>query len=394
MAPAPLLAPCLAPLLGQGAAVEAEPHPSRLAMTGLRLGAFLLATAGTLLLLPAALGPELYASLRPAVVPVPRPPTAGVPHRAVRRRPSSVSSALDPAAGSPATASMLPVAGQRAAAPVLEKPPGSGDPLPLVELALLRQRVEGAAAAHGVTFTAQDLWRFWKSSKGRPEAAARALLGYAEWRAKSPQYGVDSVAAITAETVPREIQSGEFSATSAQGHPTLADTRLSEAASPPPGKAYVLPELHPSGKPVIVFHARLHQPKAAGYDADESLRFMVYIMERAIARMKGDIYQMMFIIDLSGLRLQNLDYAFIRRFAKVLLTRYPERLGNAVLLNAPFFFHSSWPLIKQILLPETARKFSFASSPSQLAQLFPLEMLPAAIGGTFPHAYSPDWLRA
>eukprot|EP00670_Eutreptiella_braarudii_P021416 CAMPEP_0174352134 /NCGR_PEP_ID=MMETSP0811_2-20130205/9685_1 /TAXON_ID=73025 ORGANISM="Eutreptiella gymnastica-like, Strain CCMP1594" /NCGR_SAMPLE_ID=MMETSP0811_2 /ASSEMBLY_ACC=CAM_ASM_000667 /LENGTH=377 /DNA_ID=CAMNT_0015482015 /DNA_START=88 /DNA_END=1221 /DNA_ORIENTATION=+ len=231
------------------------------------------------------------------------------------------------------------------------------------DIEALKGRIIDFAEEKGVKFTDMDLFRFLKSCAFDIGAAEQRVVEYIEWRKKSPQYGVKDVDSITPADVTRERQTG---------------------------KGYVLPMLRPSGTPVIVYHARLHRPKDPGYNADESLRYIIYTMEQAIARMPPGISKLWFVVDLKDISLSNVDYDFIKRFVKVLLFRYPERLGGAVLINAPMFFNACWPLIKKLLTPETQQKFIFAKTPKELAEFIPLDILPSCVGGTSSFTFLPD----
>jgi hypothetical protein len=65
-------------------------------------------------------------------------------------------------------------------------------------------------------------------------------------------------------------------------------------------------------------------------------------MENAILNLPHDQSQMVWLIDFAGFSLSNISLHVTKLTADVLQGHYPERLGVAILYNAPKFFESFW----------------------------------------------------
>jgi len=69
---------------------------------------------------------------------------------------------------------------------------------------------------------------------------------------------------------------------------------------------------------------------------------LVYCMENAILNLPHGQDQMVWLIDFAGFNLGNLSIHVTKLTADVLQGHYPERLGVAILYNAPKFFEPFW----------------------------------------------------
>lgn len=72
------------------------------------------------------------------------------------------------------------------------------------------------------------------------------------------------------------------------------------------------------------------------------IRYLVYCMENAILNLPAGQDQMVWLIDFAGFSLPNVSLLVTKLTADVLQGHYPERLGVAILYNAPKFFESFW----------------------------------------------------
>lgn len=72
------------------------------------------------------------------------------------------------------------------------------------------------------------------------------------------------------------------------------------------------------------------------------IRYLVYCMENAIMNLPQGQEQMVWLIDFHGFNMSNISIKVTRETAHVLQEHYPERLGVAILYDAPKFFEPFW----------------------------------------------------
>lgn len=136
-------------------------------------------------------------------------------------------------------------------------------------------------------------------------------------------------------------------------------------------------------------------PDAYGEDIDQAVdeytRYIVYMVELMIGRMRPDepTQQFVVIFDLKGFYMSMATRTNIRLMIRKLIyvaqSQYPERLRKVLLLNAPYGFETAWYMIKALLDVKTASKVVFCSSLSDLKPLrdeIDENVLPEEYGGT------------
>lgn len=88
------------------------------------------------------------------------------------------------------------------------------------------------------------------------------------------------------------------------------------------------------------------------------------------------------ILDLNGFSMKNLDYDLIKFLINLLENHYPECLGIALVINAPFLFSSSWNLIKHWFDPVVQNKIQFLKDSNELTKYIDPSILPKHLNGT------------
>lgn len=68
------------------------------------------------------------------------------------------------------------------------------------------------------------------------------------------------------------------------------------------------------------------------------IKYFVYCMENAILNLPPHQEQVVWLIDFQGFSLSNISLNLARETAHVLQEYYPERLGLAIMYNAPMLF--------------------------------------------------------
>jgi len=112
------------------------------------------------------------------------------------------------------------------------------------------------------------------------------------------------------------------------------------------------------GRPIIWIRFYLH--KKSKTDPAEAERFIAWFFDNArhIPRAKG-IETTTVVIDLSNIGRDNMDLTVAKQWGNMLGTKYPECLGQGLLLNAPWIFSAFWSLLTPVLDPRTTKKLKF-----------------------------------
>jgi len=97
------------------------------------------------------------------------------------------------------------------------------------------------------------------------------------------------------------------------------------------------------------------------------------------------------VFDMNGFSMQNMDYGFIRFLLNCFQNYYPEMLGVALIVGAPWIFHGCWKIIKQLLDPVVANKVQFLKDKSEIKNYIDETEIPECLGGTnsFNYRYIP-----
>ena len=234
-----------------------------------------------------------------------------------------------------------------------------------------------------------DVVRLLHARGGSASAAARQLARDLMWRARREAWGAargrpGGLEAPAFRGVPqRLLESGVFR--------ICGRDRLS--------------------RPILYITARLWTPMV--YAAAEEEAFAAGVMDAIVASMDGargdlSVYedgtppgeQWLAIFDLRGFSRANASVAQVKRLIALLVHHYPDRLGCAVVLDAPFFFHAMWSIVQTFLEDVTKRKIRFVRTREELhpdlEELVAAEVLEESIGGTHarypnvpPQAYRP-----
>jgi len=97
------------------------------------------------------------------------------------------------------------------------------------------------------------------------------------------------------------------------------------------------------------------------------------------------------VFDMNGFSMQNMDYGFIRFLLNCFQNYYPEMLGVALIVGAPWIFSGCWKIIKQLLDPVVANKVQFLKDKSEIKNYIDESEIPECLGGTnsFNYQYIP-----
>ena len=115
------------------------------------------------------------------------------------------------------------------------------------------------------------------------------------------------------------------------------------------------------GRPVAYMRPRLENTK----DWDNQVRHLVYTMERLVDSMDpaAGVESWVWIFDFHGMSYStSVPISIGRQIVDILGTSYPERLGVAYMVDAPYIFSFFWAAISPLLHPVTKSKVKFCSS--------------------------------
>ncbi len=133
------------------------------------------------------------------------------------------------------------------------------------------------------------------------------------------------------------------------------------------------------GRPVTYVHVTKH---IKGQFQDESTQLMtIFVIETARKLLDGGNETATIIVDLNGFSLKNIDYDFVKFLINLLEHHYPESLGVALVINAPFLFYGCWNIIKHWLDPVVQSKIIFLKNSNDLSQYIDLSILPQQYNG-------------
>lgn len=210
--------------------------------------------------------------------------------------------------------------------------------LPAIKVARLRELVSGEPACKHMPLDDACLLRYLSARGMDVEKAAAMLRQTIAWRRS---FGADSIL-------------------------DRMDVIRAEART---GKMFVAPFRDREGRPVLVLRPRMENTQ----QHEGNLYHLVYQLERAVASMApGGPFKLFLMIDFKGYSVLNAPpMKTTIATVNILQSHYPERLGKAVLLDAPWLFSGAYRAVTPFIDPVTREKISFLSStePAHVAQL-------------------------
>ncbi|KAJ6847393.1 random slug protein 5-like [Iris pallida] len=148
------------------------------------------------------------------------------------------------------------------------------------------------------------------------------------------------------------------------------------------GKIYRSNFVDKHGRSVLVMRpARQNTNSTKG-----QIKYLVYCMENAILNLPANQEQMVWLIDFHGFNMSHISVKVTKETAHILQDRYPERLGLAILYNAPKFFEPFWMVVKPFLERKTYNKVKFVypndhNSLKIMEEHFDMDKLESSFGG-------------
>ncbi|KAK8916228.1 hypothetical protein KSP39_PZI022485 [Platanthera zijinensis] len=144
------------------------------------------------------------------------------------------------------------------------------------------------------------------------------------------------------------------------------------------GKAYVHDFADVYGRPVLVVVASKHFPEKQ--EALEDQKLCVFLIEKALSKLPDGLEEILVVLDLRDFRTVNADIMFFKFLIDAFYCYYPKRLGQVLLVDAPFVFQPIWQLLKP-LLKSYASLVRFVDAETLRSEFFHEDTLPAAFKG-------------
>ena len=134
-----------------------------------------------------------------------------------------------------------------------------------------------------------------------------------------------------------------------------------------------------SNRPINYISARAHSK--GEYPMESTEKLTVLTMEIGRKLLRPPVESVVVLFDLTDFSLRNMDYQHVKFLINVLQNYYPESLGLALIVNAPWIFNSCWFVIKGWLDPIVQQKIRFVRHLSELNQWIPADLLPKHLDG-------------
>ncbi|WIA20831.1 hypothetical protein OEZ85_005184 [Tetradesmus obliquus] len=153
------------------------------------------------------------------------------------------------------------------------------------------------------------------------------------------------------------------------------------------GKAYLHSYLDKAGRPAVVIRARKHF--IGQFPIADSKRLSAYMLDSAVAMLQQQQQQLqqpqqqqqqqeqiLWVVDLQGISMRNIDLAFVMFVLQAVPECYPRRVGQVLLVDAPWIFKAPWEAFKP-LLRKYAALVRFVSRKELAVEYFTADSLPA-----------------
>ncbi|CAF0870915.1 unnamed protein product [Rotaria sp. Silwood1] len=137
-----------------------------------------------------------------------------------------------------------------------------------------------------------------------------------------------------------------------------------------------------SGRPINYVSVKDHIKGQFPAEATEKLT--VLSMEIGRKLLHSPVESVTVIFDMAGFSLKNMDYQHTHFLLHLLQNYYPESLGLALIVNAPWLFNSCWYIIRRWLDPVVESKFHFISNLDDLTIYIDPSNIPKRLNGDKP----------
>ncbi|CAF3664066.1 unnamed protein product [Rotaria sordida] len=136
------------------------------------------------------------------------------------------------------------------------------------------------------------------------------------------------------------------------------------------------------GRPITYVAAKDHIK--GQFPLESTGKLAVLSMEIGRKLLHNPVESVTVIFDMAGFSLKNMDYQHTQFLLNLLQNYYPESLGLALIVNAPWLFNSCWHIIKAWLDPVVESKIHFINNLDDLTKFIDLSNIPKRLNGNNP----------
>ena len=120
------------------------------------------------------------------------------------------------------------------------------------------------------------------------------------------------------------------------------------------------------------------------FTSEETEKLTIFYMETGRKLLHTPVEAVTVIFDMTGFGMKNMDYQHVKFLLNLLTNYYPESLGLALIINAPWVFNGCWYIIKPWLDPVVESKVHFIKNSDHLDKYIDLSNLPKRLNGNQP----------
>ncbi|KAJ3148799.1 hypothetical protein HDU86_007354 [Geranomyces michiganensis] len=132
------------------------------------------------------------------------------------------------------------------------------------------------------------------------------------------------------------------------------------------------------GRPCCYLHVAMHDKNAVNREKTKKLTVLTLETGRMLLQPPQEMATIVF--DMSKFSMANMDMETTRFLLDCMQNYYPESLGHAMVVNAPWVFNGCWTIIKPWIDPVVVAKIHFIKS-AELEEHIDLGQLPENLGG-------------
>ncbi|KAI8982424.1 CRAL-TRIO domain-containing protein [Mycotypha africana] len=156
-----------------------------------------------------------------------------------------------------------------------------------------------------------------------------------------------------------------------------------------------------TGRPLWIMKPRHENSK----DSERQVKHIVFCLERGIRLMPQNVEKISIVVDFKdSTASNNAGVSTCKKFLDILGNHYPERLGIAFLVNAPWFFLATFKIISPFMDPVTRNKIKFInpagsnpntnttanSSQINMEDMISADQMEISLGGKYNFAFDPN----
>jgi len=134
------------------------------------------------------------------------------------------------------------------------------------------------------------------------------------------------------------------------------------------------------GRPCLYIKVRLHDKNVSKQEILE--KHAIFMFEEINWKvLRPPIETSTLVFDMTNFSIQkNMDYTYIKFLVTAFESKYPETLGAALVVDAPWIFSACYKIIKPMLDPKTANKVHFVTK-AELLDWIDVDQLIQELGG-------------